>query len=284
MKNMEKVFDLVLGLPVHALIIHVVVVFLPLFSLAFIALFLVKSLRERYALLVQVGLAVAFLSSFVAKESGEALSIRVGTPIKHADLGEKLVPLAFALFISSLIWFYLLRYSKKFNKIFLNLFGTLSTILAIAALIMTYLVGHSGAEVSWKDRISPKEVAQESNDRNSIQQKNNLVTLSIEEVSKHNNPQDCWTVINNDVYDLNPYIKSHPGGEPNILRLCGIDGSSLFGSQHANEGSPNKELASLVIGKLGETIDVVSTLSSQNMNQQNNEEQEKEEENESKEK
>jgi len=271
---MDKLFDLVLGLPVHPLIIHVVVVFLPLFSLALIALFIFKPLREKYGLIVQIGLGIAFVSSFIAEQSGEALSLRVGTPIKHADLGEKLVPLAFALFVSSLIWFYLQRNSKKFNDLFINIFGIISVVLAIASIVMTYLVGHSGAEASWKERIAPKKVTQENTTQNSTSERNSPIVLNIEEVSKHNNPNDCWTVINNEVYNLTSYLKSHPGGEPNILRLCGIDGSSLFASQHGNEGSPNRQLSNLVIGNLGETIAEIPTMTSQNMDKQNKQENE----------
>lgn len=271
---MDKLFDLVLGLPVHPLIIHVVVVFLPLFSLALIALFIFKPLREKYGLIVQIGLGIAFVSSFIAEQSGEALSLRVGTPIKHADLGEKLVPLAFALFVSSLIWFYLQRNSKKFKDLFINIFGIISVVLAIASIVMTYLVGHSGAEASWKERIAPKKVTQENTTQNSTSESNSPIVLNIEEVSKHNNPNDCWTVINNEVYNLTSYLKSHPGGEPNILRLCGIDGSSLFASQHGNEGSPNRQLSNLVIGNLGETIAEIPTMTAQNMDKQNKQENE----------
>jgi cytochrome b involved in lipid metabolism len=268
---MDKLFDLVLGLPVHPLIIHVVVVFLPLFSLALIALFIFKPLREKYGLIVQIGLGIAFVSSFIAEQSGEALSLRVGTPIKHADLGEKLVPLAFVL---SLIWFYLQRNSTKFKDLFINIFGIISVVLAIASIVMTYLVGHSGAEASWKERIAPKKVTQENTTQNSTSESNSPIVLNIEEVSKHNNPNDCWTVINNEVYNLTSYLKSHPGGEPNILRLCGIDGSSLFASQHGNEGSPNRQLSNLVIGNLGETIAEIPTMTAQNMDKQNKQENE----------
>jgi cytochrome b involved in lipid metabolism len=251
-----------------------VVVFLPLFSLALIALFIFKPLREKYGLIVQIGLGIAFVSSFIAEQSGEALSLRVGTPIKHADLGEKLVPLAFALFVSSLIWFYLQRNSTKFKDLFINIFGIISVVLAIASIVMTYLVGHSGAEASWKERIAPKKVTQENTTQNSTSESNSPIVLNIEEVSKHNNPNDCWTVINNEVYNLTSYLKSHPGGEPNILRLCGIDGSSLFASQHGNEGSPNRQLSNLVIGNLGETIAEIPTMTAQNMDKQNKQENE----------
>ena len=155
---MEKIFDLILGLPVHPLIDHVVVIFLPVFSLALIALYVFEGLREKYSLIVQIGLGIAFISSFIAKESGEALSLRVGTPIKHADLGEKLVPLALILFIFSVAWFYLLKNPKKVNINITKVVGIVAVLLAAGSLVMTYLVGHSGAEATWKNRIGRAHV------------------------------------------------------------------------------------------------------------------------------
>lgn len=251
---MEKIFDLIFGLPLHPLIDHVVVIFLPVFSLALIALYIFEGLRDKYSVIVQIGLGIAFVSSFIAKESGEALSLRVGTPIKHANLGEKLVPLAFALFIASLLWFYLLRNPKKVNNNVVKIVGLISVLLAIAALIMTYLVGHSGAEATWKERIAPKEVVQETTDNQSMAEPGSAVVLSATEVSKHDNQNDCWTIINNEVYDLTSYINSHPGGAPNISNLCGIDGSSAFSAQHGSEKKPAQELSGFVIGAIGDTL------------------------------
>ena len=251
---MEKIFDLILGLPVHPLIDHVVVIFLPVFSLALIALYVFEGLREKYSLIVQIGLGIAFISSFIAKESGEALSLRVGTPIKHADLGEKLVPLALILFIFSVAWFYLLKNPKKVNINITKVVGIVAVLLAAGSLVMTYLVGHSGAEATWKNRITPKEVVQETTNSQSMPETDAAITLSATEVSKHNNQNDCWTIINNEVYDLTSYINSHPGGVPNILNLCGIDGSSSFSAQHGNERKPAQELSGFVIGAIGDPL------------------------------
>ena len=262
---MENIFDLILGLPLHPLIDHVVVIFLPVFSLALIALYIFEGLREKYSLIVQIGLGIAAVSAFIAKESGEALSLRVGTPIKHADLGEKLVPLAFVLFFASLIWFYLLRNPKKVNIIVVKIVGLVSVLLATAALVMTYLVGHSGAEATWKERIAPKEVVQETTNNQSMPETGAAIVLNATEVSKHSNQNDCWTIINNEVYDLTSYINSHPGGAPNILNLCGIDGSSAFSAQHGSERKPAQELSGFVIGAVGDTL---STTSSSQSNSQ----------------
>ncbi|KAK4187462.1 hypothetical protein QBC35DRAFT_232823 [Podospora australis] len=44
--------------------------------------------------------------------------------------------------------------------------------------------------------------------------------------------KDCWTVLNGKVYNLTPYIPFHPGGEPELLRCAGRDGTKLFGEIH----------------------------------------------------
>ena len=255
---MEKIFDLFFGLPLHPLIDHVVVIFLPGFSLALIALYIFEGLRDKYSVIVQIGLGIAFVSSFIAKESGEALSLRVGTPIKHANLGEKLVPLALALFVASLIWFYLLRNPKKINNNISKIIGLVAVLLAVGSLGMTYLVGHSGAEATWKERIAPKEVVQDITKNQSMAEPGDAVVLSANEVSKHSNQNDCWTIINNEVYDLTSYINSHPGGAPNILNLCGIDGTSAFSAQHGSERKPAQELSGFIIGAVGDTLSSIT--------------------------
>jgi len=254
---MEKIFDLFFGLPLHPLIDHVVVIFLPVFSMALIAAFFFNSIRKKYGFLIQIGLGIAAVSAFIAKQSGEALSMRIGTPIQHANLGENLVIIAFALFAVSVVWFYLQRDSKNLIS---KLTGIVAVSLAIAALVFTVLVGHTGAKATWEEKISQKPVTQEnkssSQEKTSSNNSNSTsVTLNATEVAKHNNSADCWTIVNNEVYDLTSYINSHPGGVPNIERLCGIDGSQAFQAQHGGQGKPNTQLSKLIIGSVGQVLD-----------------------------
>ncbi|KAL3692131.1 hypothetical protein R1sor_005782 [Riccia sorocarpa] len=51
--------------------------------------------------------------------------------------------------------------------------------------------------------------------------------LTREEVSKHNNPKDCWIIINGKVYDVTNFGKTHPGG-PVIFTQAGRDGTDAF--------------------------------------------------------
>lgn len=61
------------------------------------------------------------------------------------------------------------------------------------------------------------------------------LALTVEEVAKHNNANDCWTIINDNVYDITSYIPFHPGGDE-ILRACGGDGTSLFETRTTEDG------------------------------------------------
>ncbi|OTB00713.1 hypothetical protein M426DRAFT_324073 [Hypoxylon sp. CI-4A] len=44
--------------------------------------------------------------------------------------------------------------------------------------------------------------------------------------------KDAWTVLGGRVYNITPYLPFHPGGEPELLRCAGRDGSKLFGEIH----------------------------------------------------
>ena len=50
-------------------------------------------------------------------------------------------------------------------------------------------------------------------------------------VSQHDNPVDCWVVVDGNVLDLTNFIKRHPGGPSAIINHCGKDGSHAFNSR-----------------------------------------------------
>ncbi len=59
--------------------------------------------------------------------------------------------------------------------------------------------------------------------------------LTAAEVAEHNTSDDCWTIINNSVYDITEYVPRHPGGD-DIILACGSDGTSLFMSRTTEDG------------------------------------------------
>ena len=48
-------------------------------------------------------------------------------------------------------------------------------------------------------------------------------------LKEHKSPEDAWTAIGGKVYNITPYLKFHPGGEKELLRVAGRDGTKLFG-------------------------------------------------------
>jgi len=55
--------------------------------------------------------------------------------------------------------------------------------------------------------------------------------ISWHEISSHNGPDDCWIVIDGQVFDVTSWVKQHPGGEL-LAVLAGEDASALFHSAH----------------------------------------------------
>jgi cytochrome bd-type quinol oxidase subunit 2 len=151
------VFDLITGLPIHPLISHAVVVIVPLAAIGALILTFIPKWRTAYSPLVLIAVLLSPISAFIATQSGEALSERVGLPKSHSTLGERLsfVVLAFAIVFS--IWFAIERSERvrtKVPKILQQVVTVIIPILAAFSLVLTFLVGHSGAEATWKFRIN----------------------------------------------------------------------------------------------------------------------------------
>lgn len=65
--------------------------------------------------------------------------------------------------------------------------------------------------------------------------KSNETIYTLEEVSEHDNEDDCWIIIDGKVYDVTPYIDYHPGGKGFVLPAAGKDATQLFNeSEHSN--------------------------------------------------
>ncbi|XP_029359566.1 cytochrome b5 reductase 4 isoform X2 [Echeneis naucrates] len=59
-----------------------------------------------------------------------------------------------------------------------------------------------------------------------------LIEVTQEELQKHNTREDCWTCIRGMVYNVTPYMDYHPGGEEELMKAAGIDGTGLFDQVH----------------------------------------------------
>eukprot|EP00483_Globobulimina_turgida_P000169 UN00169 len=54
--------------------------------------------------------------------------------------------------------------------------------------------------------------------------------FSMDEVSKHNKPDDAWIVIHGKVYNITEFIEEHPGGEGVLIAYAGTDVTEQFQS------------------------------------------------------
>lgn len=59
--------------------------------------------------------------------------------------------------------------------------------------------------------------------------------VTMEELKKHKTPEDAWSAYNGKVYNITPYLKFHPGGEKELMRSAGRDGTKLFSEQSPRE-------------------------------------------------
>jgi cytochrome b involved in lipid metabolism len=74
------------------------------------------------------------------------------------------------------------------------------------------------------------------------------VGYTLNEVSLHSSASSCWSIIDGNVYDLTSFIGKHPGGERNILKLCGKDGTDMFMGKHGGDSKPETALANFLLG------------------------------------
>lgn len=245
---MESLFDLVGGLPVHPLIVHSVAVLVPLAALGLIVAVLNKYFRTRFTGALLVLLAVSVPLAFVAKESGEALSERIGITEQHEELGENFPLWVIALLVVAAVWHFVAR--RDGRVLLRRILGGALVFTAVQVLIGTFLVGHSGAEATWGNiaSLGAKPSATESAQPEASSTDPSV--WSAAEVAQHATTDDCWTIIDGDVYDVTPFVNRHPGGAAAISTICGADGTSLFSGQHGSASAPNSQLDSLQIGEL----------------------------------
>jgi cytochrome b involved in lipid metabolism len=69
------------------------------------------------------------------------------------------------------------------------------------------------------------------------------------EVNTHNTNTDCWTIIEDKIYNVTSFIDQHPGGE-RILQACGIDATTLFKTDFPHTPEGENVLKDYFIGNL----------------------------------
>jgi cytochrome b involved in lipid metabolism len=255
---MNQFFDTIGGLPLHPLTVHAASVLIPLSAIALVLLVFVPKWRKVYFPLTIGALAVSVGLAFAAKQSGEALAARVGNPADHQALGDLLFPASIGLFFLGLAFYFFTK--TKNPKWTLRLAGGLSTAAVAGVVILSVLVGHSGAEATWGNRIAATAADELVAPTDPVPGPDGTTGgttggtsdggITVAEVLKHNTVSDCWSVVNGNVYDLTSYVSNHKGGAAVITAICGKDGTKAFSGQHAGASKPNADLSSLLVGPL----------------------------------
>lgn len=153
-------FDQVNGLPVHALVLHAAVIFVPLLALGAIVYALVARWRSKIGWAVAALAVVAPLSTLVAKLSGEKLYDRlVGQGLKgkgleilndHMGFGTRTFWFSLALGVVSLAMVLLTRPGRSsLPRIAEVAFAVVMIVLALISGYYVYKTGDSGATAVW---------------------------------------------------------------------------------------------------------------------------------------
>ncbi len=156
-------FDEISGLPVHPLVVHVAVVFLPLLALGSIVYAVAPKLRPRIGWAVVLLAIAAPIGAFVARQSGEALERRLtaagyGPEIldqvnTHQSYGNLTFWFTLALGVATLVLAALASDNPRMPEAPPWLTTVMSVVviaLAVVVGIYVFLTGDSGARAVWE--------------------------------------------------------------------------------------------------------------------------------------
>jgi uncharacterized membrane protein len=154
------VFDQINGLPVHILVIHATVVFVPLLALGAIVFAVVPRWRSRIGWAVIAAAVISPIVTFVSKESGEKLydrTVKNGAQGQflerlntHMNYGSHLfwwvLPLAVVTLVLTILT---LRKPGSLPKPVEIALAVVAIVLAVITAYYVYRTGDSGAKAAW---------------------------------------------------------------------------------------------------------------------------------------
>lgn len=139
----------ILGLPVHPLVVHAVVVLVPLLAIGMVLATVSRRWAERLSLVLGVLAVAAAGSAVIARWSGQSLLARVpgsAEVARHAGVADALAWLVVLVAVLTVGWAWQLHRGRQ-----ARVWGVTATVAAVVATAWTVLAGHSGAEAVWGD-------------------------------------------------------------------------------------------------------------------------------------
>ncbi len=151
-------FDTILGLPVHALVIHAVIVLLPVAALGVILMVAVPRWRPalRWPTLALAFIAVASIP--VATRSGHALERRIGSSeliVDHRELGDTMLWFGLAMLVLTAAFVFADRAAQR-GAVVVSL-AVLAVISSGAATVQVIRTGHAGSTAVWQPIVDATE-------------------------------------------------------------------------------------------------------------------------------
>lgn len=149
------------GLPIHALLVHFIVVLAPLTAILAILCVVWPAARARLVWLV-LALAVLVTGlSPLTTESGEWLEHHIEKSElveKHAEMGDTILYFALALLIAAVLLTVGHVRAQRDKPLSTALAGAIAVFVLVAGVATTvqvFRIGHSGAQSVWSDALTP---------------------------------------------------------------------------------------------------------------------------------
>lgn len=146
----------IMGLPLHPLVVHAVVVLVPLAALGGIVISAWGAARKRYGWLTVAFAAAAAGSTLVAQQAGKSLADtfpRKSEALQtHMDLGTGLLLWVIIMFFGALAVMIAQRLIDQQNprgRIALIVGGVITVVTAVICLVQVARIGHAGSVAVW---------------------------------------------------------------------------------------------------------------------------------------
>ncbi len=151
-------FDTVTGLPVHALVVHGVVVLVPLAAVGLVAIALRPAWRRPYAPLVAALATIGLALVPIATNSGRKLEERINAGgvvadqiQKHEDMANRVLWPTVAMWLLAIALLVMDRRGRTGPQ--MTVVAVLSVVAAVGSATLVALAGHLGSTAVWKCTI-----------------------------------------------------------------------------------------------------------------------------------
>ena len=149
------------GLPAHPLLVHFIVVLAPLTAILAILCAFWPAARQRLVWLVLALAGVIAVLTPIATEAGERLEHNMEeTELveKHAEMGDTMLYFALALLVAAVLL--VIRHvrehrGKPLSSALSGVIAAFVLLAGVATTVQVFRIGHSGAEATWGDAVTP---------------------------------------------------------------------------------------------------------------------------------